>query len=178
MPGTTRDAKRADSARRILDAARAEFALHGFDGATVRGIAERAGVHASLVMQHYGSKAALFESAVELPRDDTGTAADHLAAVLDARLTELPPETRALMRSMLTTPEARDFMRNHLEERVENLTASLEGDDAEVRALLAVCGILGLTVARHFLELPAFDRVPPEALLRAAEAWAGDAPAN
>ena len=60
MTETSRDAKRARTAQRILDAARQEFATRGFDGATIRGIAGAAGVDASLVMQHYGSKAALF----------------------------------------------------------------------------------------------------------------------
>ncbi|HEV6952967.1 MAG TPA: hypothetical protein VKY86_06900 [Promicromonospora sp.] len=66
-------------------------------------------------------------------------------------------------------------MRAFLQERVENLAASFEGDDAEVRALLAVSGILGLTVARHFLTLPAFEHVSHDELVRAASAWVSGA---
>jgi AcrR family transcriptional regulator len=171
VTGTTRDAKRARTAQRILEAAREEFAEHGYEGATVRGIADRAGVHASLVMQHYGSKAALFAVAVRLPADDQRVATDHLLDVLDLRLGELPPETRALVRSMLTVPEAEESMREFLDERVENLASSFEGDDAELRALLAVSSILGLTIAQHFLKLSAFAAVPREALVEAAHAW-------
>ena len=166
---TTRDARRARTAQRILDAAREEFAAHGYKGATIRAIADRAGVHASLVMQHYGTKAALFATAAELP--DSGTTEDHLLDVLDMRLGELPPETRALVRSMLTVPEAEQSMREFLDERVANLTRSFPGDDAEVRALLAVCGILGLTIARHFLKLRAFEDLPRQDLVEAAHAW-------
>jgi AcrR family transcriptional regulator len=168
---TTRDARRARTARRILESAREEFAAHGYRGATIRAIADRAGVHASLVMQHYGTKAALFASAAELPRDDSGQAEEHLLDVLDVRLGDLPPETRALVRSMLTVPEAEQTMRDFLDERVVNLTRSFEGPDAELRALLAVCGILGLTVARHFLKLRAFDDVPHASLVEVAHAW-------
>jgi AcrR family transcriptional regulator len=171
VTGTTRDAKRAQTAQRILEAAREEFATHGFEGTTVRGIADRAGVHASLVMQHYGTKAALFAVAVQLPSENDQVAAEHLLDVLDLRLGELPPETRALVRSMLTTPEAEASMREFLDERVENLASSFEGDDAEVRALLAVTSILGLTIAQHFLKLNAFATVPREALVAAAHAW-------
>ncbi len=171
MGEKTRDARRAETAQRILRAAREEFALHGFEGATIRSIAGRAGVHASLVMQHYGSKAALFAIAVELPDDDRQTASEHLLEVLDVRMKELPPETRALVRSMLTVPEAEAFMREFLEERVENLRGSFEGDDAELRATLVVSSILGLTIARHFLKLGAFERVSPESLLDAANSW-------
>lgn len=171
MGGSTRDAKRAATAQRILQAAQEEFALHGFEGATIRSIADRAGVHASLVMQHYGSKASLFAVAAQLPDDERQTASEHLLEVLDVRMNELPPETRALVRSMLTVPEAEAFMREFLEERVENLKGSFDGEDAELRATLVVSSILGLTIARHFLKLRAFENISRESLVSAANAW-------
>ena len=171
MTGTSRDVKRARTAQRILEAARQEFATHGFDGATIRGIAGVAGVDASLVMQHYRSKAALFTAAVQLPSDDADSAAEHLLEVLANRLRELPPETSALVRSMLTVPEAADSMRAYLDERVDNLARSLEGDDAHLRALITVSGILGLTITQHFLKLRAFDDASHEGLLRATRGW-------
>lgn len=171
MTGTSRDAKRARTARRILAAAREEFAARGFEGATVRAIAAAAGVDASLVMQHYGSKAALFAVAVRLPDDDGRDASEHLLDVLAVRLGELPPETRALVRSMLTVPEAEEHMRDFLDERVENLARSFDGDDARLRAALTVSGILGLTVTLHLLRLRAFDDVSREDLLRASRDW-------
>ncbi|HEY3684447.1 MAG TPA: TetR family transcriptional regulator [Streptosporangiaceae bacterium] len=177
MAGTTRDAKRAETARRILRAAQEEFARHGFEGATIRSIAERAGVHASLVMQHYGNKASLFAIAARLPDDDDQAASAHLLDVLDVRMRELPPETRALVRSMLTVPEAAASMREFLDDRVDNLAGTFEGDDAELRAALVVSGILGLTIARHFLRLRAFEGLSPEALAGAANAWLTGEPA-
>lgn len=171
MTGTSRDAKRARTAQRILEAARQEFATRGFEGATIRGIAAAAGVDASLVMQHYGSKGALFNAAVQLPANNNTVAAEHLLEVLTVRLGELPPETSALVRSMLTVPEAADAMRAYLDERVDNLARSLDGDDAHLRALITVSGILGLTITQHFLKLRAFDDVPHEALLQAARGW-------
>jgi AcrR family transcriptional regulator len=172
MGETTRNARRAASARRILQAAQEEFALRGFDGATIRSIAARAGVHASLVLQHYGSKASLFAIAVQLPDDDRQAASQHILEVLDVRMDELPPETRALVRSMLTVPEAEASMREFLQERVQNLTGSFGGgEDAELRATLVVSSILGLTIARHFLRLPAFENLPRESLVNSATAW-------
>lgn len=171
---TTRDAKRAATAQRILEAARSEFAGNGYDGATIRAIAERAGVDPSLVMQHYASKAALFAIVAKLPEGDQQTAGDHLIDVLGVRLTDLPPETRALVRSMLTNPEAEAHMRDFLQERIDNLAESLVGNDAELRATLAVSSILGLTIARHFLNLRSFEAISRDALLRAAEEWLGD----
>jgi AcrR family transcriptional regulator len=57
----TEDRSRADlTARaRIREAALNQFAVHGYDGATIRGIAEAAGVSAGLVQHHFGSKEAL-----------------------------------------------------------------------------------------------------------------------
>ena len=60
QPMTSRAARRAATQARILDAAREEFGDRGFEATTVRGVARRAGVDPSLVLQHYGSKSALF----------------------------------------------------------------------------------------------------------------------
>ena len=155
---TSRAAKRAASAQRILEAAQAEFGERGLEGTTVRAIAQRAGVDPSLVIQHYGSKSDLFAIAARLPGVSTGDdVAGHLFDVLDVRLSEPPPETRALVRSMLTAPEATRAMRDFLNERVANLAGASDRDDAELRAALTVSSILGLTVARHFLKLDALS---------------------
>ncbi|MET9341413.1 TetR/AcrR family transcriptional regulator [Nonomuraea sp. NPDC003804] len=47
---------------RIRDAAMQHFAEHGFERATIRGIAETAGVSSGLVRHHFGSKQALREA--------------------------------------------------------------------------------------------------------------------
>jgi AcrR family transcriptional regulator len=171
MASATRAEKRAESARRILEAARAEFAEHGYDGATIRAIAAHAGVDPSLVMQHHGSKAALFRSAVQLDSTDAVEVQAHLDGVVDERLAGLPPELHALVRSMLTVPEATAAMRDYLDERATNLAQALDGDDAEVRATLVVCAILGLTIGRHFLQLRGFDSVSETELAQVARTW-------
>lgn len=169
--GGSRAAKRAESSRRILAAAREEFAAHGYDGATIRAIAARASVDPSLVMQHHGTKAALFTSVIRWDEADGQDLNDHLRAVLDKRLRGLPPEMHALVRSMLTAPEATAAMRDHLDERAASLARALDGDDAELRAALIVSSILGLTVARHFLDLRAFADASDEDIARVAERW-------
>ena len=166
----TRSARRAATARRILEAAQVEFGNSGLEGTTVRAIAKRAGVDPSLVIQHYGSKADLFAVAIQLDRGSSrDDVVEHLVEVLDVRLKELPPETRALVRSMLTAPQATKAMKDFLDERVVNLARTMDGDDAELRAALAVSSILGLTIARHFLDLDALSEISDlqvEAVLR------------
>lgn len=167
-PMTSRAARRASTQARILEAARLEFGDQGFEATTVRGIAHRAGVDPSLVLQHYGSKAALFTAAIQLPPGEPQEAEDHIVDVLTVRAAELPPEMRALVRSMLTVPQASEAVRLHLDERIGNLAAGIGGPDAELRAAIAVSSILGLTIARHFLQLRAVSSASDEDLVRVA----------
>lgn len=167
-PVSERAARRAATQARILAAARQEFGERGFEAATVRDIAKRARVDPSLVLQHYGSKAALFTASIHLPAGEPGEAIDHLADVLGVRARALPPEMRALVRSMLTAPEASAAMKAHLDERIVNLAASIGGEDAELRAAIAVSSILGLTVARHFLGLRSISDACDDDLVRVA----------
>jgi AcrR family transcriptional regulator len=51
---------------RILKAAEAEFADHGFDGATVRQIALRADVPVALINYHFGNKEGLYRAIFEM----------------------------------------------------------------------------------------------------------------
>lgn len=170
----TRAEQRVATAARILDAAQVEFGTHGEDGATIRGIARRAGVDPSLVLQHYGTKHDLFalavQPAVELVGEDLPA---HLAEVLTVRLHSLPAATRALMRSMLTSPEAATAMRRYLQERSANLAANMDGEDVELRAALIVSSILGITIASHFLDLETLHNVDDDRLGIVVDAWLG-----
>lgn len=164
--------RRAATAEKILAAARAEFGEQGEEGATIRGIARRAGVDPSLVLQHYGSKQALFSLAVRPATDlDADDVPGHLSEVLAARLHELPPATRALMRSMLTSPEAAAVMRDYLQERTKVLARTMTGPDAEAHAALIVSSILGITVARHFLDLAPLAGADESTVSRLLEGW-------
>jgi AcrR family transcriptional regulator len=168
----TRAAKRAATSQRILEAAQIEFGEHGLEGTTVRAIAHRAGVDPSLVIQHFGSKNDLFAIATRLDRASTDDdVAEHLFEVLDVRLSALPPETRALVRSMLTAPEATRAMQGFLDERVANLARAMDGGDVELRAALTVSSILGLTIARHFLKLDALTEISEEQIETTVRPW-------
>lgn len=70
-PTATRD--------RLIEAALVEFAAHGFDGASTRAIAERAGVHQPLINYHFASKSALWRTSV-------GRLFDELAGAVAAAL--------------------------------------------------------------------------------------------
>ena len=61
-PGTG-GPRSAGTRRAILEAARTTFAARGYEQTTIRAVAARAGVDASMVMRYFGSKAGLFTTA-------------------------------------------------------------------------------------------------------------------
>ncbi len=68
MTGRTgRRAGESGTSEAILEAARTQFAEHGYRGATIRAIAAKAGVDPALVHHFYGTKEALFAAAMRLP---------------------------------------------------------------------------------------------------------------
>ncbi|MFC4587040.1 TetR/AcrR family transcriptional regulator [Sphaerisporangium corydalis] len=62
MAVTTADPEDLTARARIRDAAMAQFGEHGFERATIRGIAVAAGVSSGLVRHHFGSKQGLLEA--------------------------------------------------------------------------------------------------------------------
>jgi TetR/AcrR family transcriptional regulator len=54
-----------ETRERLVDAALQEFASHGFDGATTRGIAQRAGVALAALPYHFTTKEALWRAAAD-----------------------------------------------------------------------------------------------------------------
>ncbi len=61
----SRAEQKAATRRSILDAAIEVFAEHGFEGATMREVAERAGVKQPLIVYHFDSKDLLWQAAVD-----------------------------------------------------------------------------------------------------------------
>lgn len=112
----------------------------------------------------------LFSVAVKLPGNSPDEAAAHLLDVLAHKLGDPPPETKALLRSRLTSPEAEEAVRTFLDERISNLGGMLPDPEAELRAALAVSGLLGVTIARHLLRLDALSQTDDE-LAHLAGPW-------
>lgn len=61
----TAERESADSAVRLLDAAETVIAQRGFEAATTRLIAKRAGLNTGLIQYHFGGKRALYEALLE-----------------------------------------------------------------------------------------------------------------
>jgi AcrR family transcriptional regulator len=147
----------------ILEAARASFAEHGYDRATIRDIAGRAAVDPALVIHYFGSKDALFAAALELPVRPSeafsrGMAAgvEQLGATVVRAFLEAwePPDSRlrlvAMLRSALTNETAMGMIRDLLVREVFGpITVALGVPDAQLRATLVGSQFLGLAVMRY-----------------------------
>nr|WP_231646008.1 hypothetical protein [Mycolicibacterium mengxianglii] len=72
---------------------------------------------------------------------------------------------------MLTSPEAAIAMRDYLQERTSNLARAMSGDDTELRAAVMVSSILGITIARHFLDLAPLSDLDDARITALTDAW-------
>jgi AcrR family transcriptional regulator len=170
-----------DTRGRILDAARAAFGERGFDGATIRDIAARAGVDAALVHHYFGTKQQLFVAAMEMPVD-FATAVPALLTGPEERLGERfvafvlglweRPEVRPLLqgvvRSASTDAVAAAMLRRLLAEGpLLALTTALDRPDAAVRASLAGSQLIGLAFARLVVGVEPLASMDRDAVARA-----------
>lgn len=169
MPGQRRRGRRpagADTKRALLDAARQEFVERGYDGATVRLIAAKAGVDPAMVNHWFGSKEGLFAAATSIPVDPAALV-DALAAggpdgvgerIVRQFLTvwDTAGQGRliAVIRSVSSHEESARMLREFITKLVfGRLTERLGVDQPQLRAALCGSQIAGLGMVRYVLRL-------------------------
>jgi AcrR family transcriptional regulator len=147
----------------ILAAARLEFSEAAYDGATIRGIAARAGVDPALVHHFFGTKEQLFEAAVQPPISPANLlpallAGDrkHIGEQVARRVLTIWEEPRnrpifmAMLRSVISNEQAADLVRRLLVKEVfAPIATALGAPDAELRATLAGSQFIGLALMRY-----------------------------
>ena len=130
----------AETKARIIASAQELFAAHGYAQAGIREIANHAGVAVSLVPQHFGSKAELFETAM-LEAMAASTALDGPRGELGRRLIDIAlneADVRLPAMVILSTgdPDAREITARVTRERIiTSLAAVLGPPDARDRAM-------------------------------------------
>ena len=163
----------------IIAAARHEFSDNGYDGASLRAVARRAGVDAALVHHYFTDKAALFAETVEVPvrpdllvaeilrgpRDAIGASIVRtLIARFDDRMTR--DTVIALIRTALGHEFAARMLRQFLlREVLQRITAELQLEDGELRAGLAASQLVGLIVARYGIRIGPLAEATPDELV-------------
>ncbi len=175
-PGTSGAARKA-----ILTAARQGFAERGYDRTTIRSVAREAGVDAALVHHHFGSKADLFQAAIDLPVDPS---------VIVRALTEGPREEvgervvsvfldlwsaeagrsafLSLLRAAVSNQDAARALRSLITSNLlEPVARAVGRRDAALRATLAASQMVGIAMARFVVGVEPLASAPPEDLILA-----------
>lgn len=167
MARTGRRVGESGSRQAILDAARAAFAEHGYEGATVRGIARRADVDPALVHHFHGTKERLFAEAMQLPVDPAVAIPALLApgaAGLGERLVRFflmmceaggeGSPFLALLRGAASHPRSAAMLREFIAQAVlGRIAAALDAPDARLRANLAASQLVGLAMVRYIVRV-------------------------
>jgi AcrR family transcriptional regulator len=152
----------------ILDAARSEFSRHGYEGTTMRAVAQAAGVDAALIHHFFVSKAGLFTVVtrdVLVPPDLQATVAGGLdgagervaRAFLEFWDTpDVNLRLVALLRSATAFDGAAVTLRQFVgREALGSLTSTLAGGGggtrAELRASLLGSHLLGIALVRYVI---------------------------
>ncbi len=146
----------------ILNAARAAFGDAGYDHATIRDIAARAGVDPALVHHYYGTKELLFEAALTLPIKpatvlaEIGVDREHLGEHIVRHfllIWEEPqnwPIFMAMLRSVVASEQVAALVRGILVKEIFGpLTETLGAPDAALRANLVGSQFIGLALTRY-----------------------------
>lgn len=170
-----------DTRADILAAARAAFGERGFEGATVRDIAARAGVDPALVHHYFGSKQQLFVAAMEFPVD----LATMVPRLLDGPTDEVGERFVRLVLELWETPAVRPLLlgvlRSATTDRVAAamlrqilvegpilaLAVSIDRPHAALRATLAGSQLIGLALARYVVGVEPLASASPDTIARA-----------
>lgn len=170
---TTREPRRRgrrtsgeDTRAALLTAARVEFTERGYDGATVRRIAERAGVDAAMVNHWFGGKAQLFTASLDVPVDPAAIVAtvvpgdpERLGERIVAMFLQVWDGASGgtlvtLLRSVAGHPAAARMMREFIVRVVVGpIVGRVAPDRVEERAALVASQIIGLGLIRYVVQL-------------------------
>jgi AcrR family transcriptional regulator len=169
QPGPRRRGRRpggADTRAQLLDAARVEFAERGYEGATVRRIAERAGVDAAMVNHWFGGKEALFTASLNIPVDPGQIIAsilpgdpEQLGERVIAQFLTVWDATgggplAAMIQSIASHDAAARMMREFVGHvLVGRIVEAVAPDQHDLRAGLCGAQVFGLGMVRYVLKL-------------------------
>ena len=158
-----------DTQTEILEAAKAVFGEMGYDRATIREIAGRAGIDPALVHHYFGNKDKLYAASISLPVNPATVVGDVFATVAEEERGEAlarmflslweDPATRTaltgILRSAMSGEEqAVAAFREYISSVIKGTIAKLiPHEDAELRALSIAGQIVGLVIIRYVVEI-------------------------
>lgn len=170
-----------DTRSALLDAARAVFSESGYEGATVRAIAARAGVDAAMVNHWFGGKESLFAQAVlQLPFDPQDIVTlllegdvDNLGERIIRRFVSVWDSTSggtfpALVRSLASHDQAAIGLRDFLVKNIlSQIISRIEADHPQLRATLCASQLIGIGMVRYVARFEPLGSADVETLVAA-----------
>lgn len=169
-----------DTRTALVEAARAVFGENGYDGATVRAIATRAGVDAAMVNHWFGSKEGLFAQAVlQLPFDPlelTETLRDGPDDELGERIVRTfvtrwdgagGDVFQALVRSITGHEQAGHVLRDFFGKFFTRLISAVGSDQIELRTTLCASQVVGMGMIRYVAKFEPMASADVETLVAA-----------
>lgn len=169
----------------MLSVARRHFARDGFSGTTIRSIATAAGVDASLVIQFFGSKDALFAEVRNVPAtilERFDTAFEGPSSGLGERVVrsymsawqdggEASTALRAVLRNAMVHEDARQQLRDFIESRLAHGLESAPDlarrpPETRLRAGLAAAMLVGVAMNRTIVGVPTLAQADDDAVVR------------
>jgi AcrR family transcriptional regulator len=168
---------RSEGTRRaILGAARATFAARGYEQTTIRAVAARAGVDASMVMRYFRSKAGLFTAAVtmdlqvpDLRSVPAGRRGELLVRHFISRWEDPlhDDEMIALLRTGVTSETVAGRLQAVLGQLITEPIAALAYEQAAERSTLIATQLLGLALCRYILRFEPLASLPADDVVAA-----------
>lgn len=169
----------ADTRQDILDAARAQFAAHGYENTSMRAIARAAEVNSALLHHYFGTKDQLFLAALDFPLKPR----DLVARILGGEREGVGERVVRFAFGLLEDPAARErvvaalraaatneqvgrlFRGFVVSEVVGPVAAAIGPPRPALRAELAMTQIVGMIMGRYVLAVEPLASAPVEELI-------------
>ncbi|GAB2863733.1 TetR/AcrR family transcriptional regulator [Lentzea nigeriaca] len=170
-----------DTRAALIAAAREVFVEKGYDGATVRAIAAKAGVDAAMVNHWFGGKEGLFAQAVlQLPFDP----AEILKRLVDGPVEQAGERIirnfvtiwdatgggtfAALIRSVTSQQEVANALKSFFVNAIfKNLLTEIGAEQRELRATLCATQMVGLGIVRYVVHFEPLASVDVDTVVKA-----------
>lgn len=151
----------------ILKAASKEFSHAGYEAASLRSVARRAGVDPALVHHYFKDKDDLFVQTMHIPVNPGEIIAQAATAPLEQmgealvrallttwRKPAFRTAATAMIRGLISSSSATKILRPFLQKEIfSRLGSRLPEESAEPRVALVASQIIGLIVARYIIDL-------------------------
>lgn len=172
---STSGPERGGTREAILSAARLELSQRGYDGATIRGVARRAGVDPRLVRHYFHDKASLVDAALHSECDlerltesvTDGTPEDMgrrlVANLIRAASSEQGPS--ALLAAAMGDREASAHLASWLRDSgLAQVVRTVANDEYDTRTVAVASSVLGIAMLRNLVPTAPLTSVSDERL--------------